>query len=188
MNRRTLLAAALPLVLAAAPAPAQSLPLGGANFDTWYTVVTAAQRNKVDDVRALLQRGDDPNTTDGEGRTSLSYAASFGNAEMTKLLLDRGAHVDARDKFGNMPLHWAAERGHLEVMRLLIAAKPPIDAVNKQGITALMLAAGAGKVAAVRLLLENGADAKKQDFTGRDALGYAASQPQVRNLLQARKG
>jgi uncharacterized protein len=187
MRRRALLAS-LPLALAAASAAAQSMPLGGLSFDTWYTVVTAASQNKVDDVRKLLVRGDNPDTTDGEGRTPLLYAANFGNAEMAQLLIDRGAHIDARDKFGNTPLHWAAERGHLEVMRLLIAAKAPIDATNKHGITPLMLAAGAGKVPPVRLLLEKGADAKKQDFTGRDALGYAASQPQVRTLLEARKG
>ncbi len=121
-------------------------------------------------------------------RTPLGYAAGFGNAAMLKLLLESGARVDYRDTFGRMALHWAAEGGQAETIRLLLAAKAPVDATARQGITALMLAAGGNKGDAVKLLLDAGADPKKQDFTGRDAIGWATGKPASLRVLQAARG
>lgn len=154
-------------------------------FTDWYTVITAAAQNKMDDVRTMVGRGDSPNTANGEGRTPLSYAAAFGDAATTKFLIDKGARVDQRDKSGNTPLHWASGGGHTEVVKVLIAAKAPIDAQDKQGITPLMLAASNARDGAVRALLAGGADRKKQDFTGRDAIGWASGHPTVLRLLLA---
>ncbi len=113
------------------------------DFPDWYTLANAAAQNKTEDVAGMLQRGANPNVTDGAGRTPLGYAAAFGNSAMLKLLLEAGARVDYRDSFGRMALHWAAEAGQAETIRLLLAAKAPVDATARQGITPLMLAAGA---------------------------------------------
>jgi ankyrin repeat protein len=158
------------------------------DFPDWYTLANAAAQNKTEDVEMMLRRGDNPNFTDGAGRTPLSYAASFGNAAMVKALLGNGARIDYRDNFGRMALHWAAEGGQAETIRVLLAAKSPIDATAKQGITPLMLAAGGNKGEAVKLLLAAGADPKKQDFTGRDALGWAAGKPAALRVLEAARG
>ena len=51
-----------------------------------------------------------------------------------------------------------------------------------------MLAAAHGKAAALKLLIERGANVKKTDYTGRDALGWAQDQRQsaiVQMLRQA---
>jgi Ankyrin repeat len=45
-----------------------------------------------------------------------------------------------------------------------------------------MMAANKGQLLAVRLLLKRGADPQKQDYTGRDATGWAEGKP---NILQA---
>ncbi len=158
------------------------------DFPDWYTLANAAAQNKTEDVAGMLQRGANPNVTDGAGRTPLGYAAAFGNSAMLKLLLEAGARVDYRDSFGRMALHWAAEAGQAETIRLLLAAKAPVDATARQGITPLMLAAGANKGEAVKLLLDGGADPKKQDFTGRDAIGWAAGKPAALRVLQAAHG
>ena len=159
-------------------------PARALDFPDWYTVATAASLNKMDDVRALLRRGSNPDTADPKGRTALSYAASVGDTAIMKLLLEDGARPDIRDELGSTALHWAAEGGRTEAVRLLIAAKATIDALNKQGITPLMLAAGNNKPDTVRVLLDAGADPKKQDFTGRDAAGWAAGRPAVLKVLQ----
>jgi ankyrin repeat protein len=156
------------------------------DFPDWYTMANAAALNKTEDVEGMVRRGDNPNFTDGQGRTPLDYAAIFGNAAMMKLLLDGGARVDYRDNFGRIPLHWAAESGQAETVRLLLAAKSPVDATARQGITPLMLAAANNRAEAVKVLLAGGADAKKQDFTGRDAIGWAAGKPASLRVLQAR--
>ena len=159
-----------------------------ASFEDWYTVAIAASHNATDQVQALLTRpGIDPDVIDSTGgRTALDYAASFNNLAMAKLLLDHGAHVDARDPAGNTALHWAAERGNFDMMRLLIANKGDVNAANRQGITPMMSAASHGQAAAVRLLLASGADPKKQDYTGRDTVGWAAGQPAVLQALKAK--
>ena len=158
------------------------------DFPDWYTLANAAAQNKTEDVEGMLQHGANSNVTDGAGRTPLGYAAGFGNAAMLKLLLESGARIDYRDNFGRMALHWAAEGGQAETIRLLLAAKAPVDATARQGITALMLAAGGNKGEAVKLLLDAGADPKKQDFTGRDAIGWATGKPASLRVLQASRG
>jgi uncharacterized protein len=174
-----LLAAALVLALAA-PARADDQKL----FD-FSTMATTAAQNKTDEVAAFVRRGDNPNFVDSQGRSPLDYAAGFGNLVMMQMLLDGGARPDYRDQFGATPLHWAAEAGHVEAIKLLLNAKAPVDATNKQGGTPLMMAAGANRGEAVKALLQAGADPKKQDFTGRDAMGYAAGKPGALRALQA---
>ena len=184
MTRRLLLKC-LGTVLLLAGSTARAFAI---DFPDWYTLANAAAQNKTDDVQMMLRRGDNPNFTDGAGRTPLGYAAGFGNGAMLKALLDNGARIDYRDNFGRIALHWAAELGQVETIRLLIAAKSPVDATAKQGITPLMLAAGGNKGEAVKLLLAAGADPKKQDFTGRDALGWAAGKPAALRVLEAVHG
>jgi ankyrin repeat protein len=186
MIRRTLpflIAALVALTLAAPAAWAQS------GFNGWYNINDAAANNNIDQVRAMLLNGEHVNNVDGHGRTPLIYAAMNGSIAMTKLLLDNGASVDFRDGFGNTPLHWAAGGGNLELVKTLLAAKAPLETQNKQGLTPLMLAASNNRLAVVKLLLKDGADPRKRDFTGRDALGWARL-PAVRQAISdaAKKG
>ena len=179
--RVLLLAAGAALTLTPLRAPAQ-LPLSGVDLSAWVTVVSAASRNKTDDVINLLVSGKPADDFDDDGKSGLTYAASFGNAEMARALIKYHANVDHRDKLGDTPLHWAAERGSVDVMQLLIDGKATVDVQNRQGITPLMLAASKGQVQAVRLLLKHAADPRKQDYTGRDATSWAEGKA---NVLQA---
>jgi ankyrin repeat protein len=182
MKRRTLVTplAALALALAARASPAQIFT---DQFNSqWYTIVNAAAGNNITDVRTFIAKRVNVNQTDPQGRTALSYAA-----ELAKELLDARAAPDQRDKLGNVPLHWAANNGRVELIKLLIAGHATVDAPDRQGITPLMGAITHNQVAAVKTLLAAGADAKKQDFTGRDALGWAAGQPTIVRLLQEPK-
>ncbi len=154
------------------------------SFPDWYTLANAAANNRNDEIAFMLRRGDNPNFVDPRGRTPISYAAALGNTEGVKLMLDSSGRVDYRDSTGATALHWAAEFGRAEVIRMLLKAKAPVDAVTKEGVTPLMMAAGANKPDAVRLLLEAGADAKKQDYTGRDAPAWAVGKPNALQALQ----
>jgi ankyrin repeat protein len=158
---------------------------GRAAAQSMTTVAMAASRNETAQVQALLEdKFNDPDIIDGQsGRTALDFAASFNNQTMAQLLLDHGAHVDWRDTMGNSALHYAAERSNLDVLRFLIEHGATVDFANKQGITPIMVAAEHAQPAAVRLLLKSGADPKKQDFTGRDAYGWAGGKPAVVQAL-----
>jgi uncharacterized protein len=156
----------------------------GMNTPVWYTLTNAAEQNKEQDVAALLRRGDTPNFLDSTGRMPLAYAAAAGNVTIAKILLEGGARADYRDSSGGTALHWAAQNGHAEIITLLLAAKATVDAQNKQGITPLMMAGANSKIEAIRVLLAGGADPKKQDFSGRDALGWATGKPSSLRVLQ----
>jgi len=190
MKPRILCVVSAILLLAAAPVARADdyAPVPGSNLQKleFGTVPAAAAKGDIHEVERLLRAGrGSVNDVDGKGNAPLTYAAMHGDAALAKLLLDRGATVDFRDKLGNTAMHLAAQHGSTEVIKLLVAAKAATDAPNREGVTPLMMAAGNGQVAAVRLLLSLGADAKRQDFTGRDAQGWAAGKPTVLQALRS---
>jgi ankyrin repeat protein len=152
--------------------------------NAYYTIVNAAAANNSADVRTFIVKRANVNATDLQGRTALSFAAELGNAEMAKELLDARAAPDQRDKLGNVPLHWAANNGRVEVLKVLLAAHAAVDAPDRQGITPLMGAIAHNQPEAMKVLLAGGADPHRQDFTGRDAFGWATNQPSLARLLQ----
>ena len=187
MTRRALITSLAALAVALAAGPSRAQIFTDQFNSAWYTIVSAAAGNNITDVRTFIAKRVNVNQTDFQGRTALSYAAELGNAEIAKELLDARAAPDQRDKLGNVPLHWAANNGRVEAIKVLIAGHATVDAPDKQGITPLMGAITHNQVAAAKTLLAAGADAKKQDFTGRDALGWAAGQPAIVRLLQEPK-
>jgi uncharacterized protein len=176
-----------PTPLTGIPTVPKTLPvIGGSPFGAnGDSVAIASATNNADGVTSLIVDGNSPDDVDKEGRSGLIYAALSNYASIAQTLIKHGANLNLRDKLGYTALHWAAERGSIAVMRLLLAARALVDAQNLQGITPLMLAARAGNVAAVRLLLQHHADPTKQDYTGRDALGWASQRVAVVQLLTA---
>ena len=162
-----------------------TIPLSGFQTEQPNYIATSSSANNAGQVMWYINQHFDPDQPDFGGTTALMFAAINNNAQIAYILIDHStAHVDARDKFGNTALHYAAEHGSLDVMHELLDAKAPIDAQNRQGITPLMKAANNGQAAAVKLLLQSGADTSKQDFTGRDALGWAGNKVAVVQLLK----
>jgi len=71
-------------------------------------------------MRLLLERGADPEVSDGVGL--LIHHASFsGRAEAVGLLLRHNADVNAISPITKWtPLHWASKRGHAGVAQILL--------------------------------------------------------------------
>ena len=61
-----------------------------------------------------------------------------------------------------------------------------LNSENKNGMTPLMIAARQGNAVLVKALLAKGADVRKTDFTGRDAVSWAqeSRRPAVVQALQ----
>ena len=160
------------LLLTAAGARAE-LALFGSYYDN---VARAAAANDALKVRQLL--GDhSANQEDGEGRTGLQIAATNGNLQIAAILIKAGANIDTKDKLGNTALHLAIDRNQVEMAQLLIDVGAALDVDNRNGMTPLMVAASRGNAAIVQALLAKGANARKTDFTGRDALSELTTEP-----------
>jgi ankyrin repeat protein len=175
--------AAFPLLLTANFPARAALALFGSY---WDNVARATEQNDPYKVQQLVTAGNDPNELDDDGRTGLLIAAINGNLQIAAILLKAGAHTNVKDRLGNTPLHYAADRNHADMAKLLLNVGAPVDAENKNGMTPLMLAASRGYVDIVQSLLAKGANARKTDFTGRDAIGWASEshRPIVAQLLQ----
>jgi ankyrin repeat protein len=161
-----------------------TIPLSGFSTDRPNNIAQSSAANNAGSVLWYIGQGFDPDQPDYNGYTALMYAAINNNTQIAYLLLSHSAHTDVRDKLGNTALHLAADRGSLDVMRQLLDAKAPVDAQNRQGVTPLMVAATNGHAEAVKLLLKYNADTGKQDYTGRDALGWAGNKTAVVQLIK----
>jgi hypothetical protein len=126
------------------------------------TLIEAASRGNVVEVKRLLDAGADPCAWDS---CALRWAAEYGNAEVVRMLLDAGADPRAED---SLALRWAAQYGHADILRMLLGAGADPRAKDSY---ALRFAAENGHAEVVRMLLDAGADPRAKDS---EALRWAA--------------
>jgi len=113
---------------------------------------SAIQRNDVDQVKSLLERGFDPNTLDAKGLHGLLLAVKAKSRATAELLINwPKTKVESRNAADESPLMLAALAGDLDLCRLLISKDAD---VNKAGWTPLHYAATNGHVEVIRLLLD----------------------------------
>jgi len=98
-------------------------------------VLVAADRGRLNQTMALLDKGASVNAANSDGGTLLHLAANHGHDELTEALIVRGANVNAQDKQGNTPLHLAAIGDHDKTVRKLIAGGAKSDIRNANGKT-----------------------------------------------------
>jgi glutaminase len=81
----------------------------------------AASQGDLDEVRALIASGVDPNIGDYDGRRALHLAASEGHHEVVEYLLDQNVDPSPVDRWGGTPVADAARGGHQDIVDLLDA-------------------------------------------------------------------
>src|SRR2546426_9821124 len=139
----------------------------------------AVQHGDKKAVLALLKAHADVNAPQGDGATSLHWAAYLDDVETTALLLGAGASAKTPNYYGITPLVLASKNGNVAIIdQLLKAGADPNGTVDARE-TPLMYAARSGKVDAVNALLNAGAkiDAK-EPWNGQTALMWAAAAAQ----------
>jgi hypothetical protein len=100
-------------------------------------------RGQIQELTELLCRGCDVNCGDGEGLTSLHYAAEANYPEVIQKLSDlTGSRliINAQDKYGWTPLHSACHHGNIDCVKLLIKLGANVQLTERVGKTALHLA------------------------------------------------
>ena len=124
------------------------------------------------EVRALLQRGFDPNSPSEKGLSGLYLAMRDGSPKVaTALLEDPRTQPDAANAAGETPLMMAALRNREDwVQRLLDRGA----AVNREGWTPLHYAATGAEPAVVSLLLARGGQLEAASPNGTTPLMMAA--------------
>jgi uncharacterized protein len=161
----------------------KSLPRWGAGLALAFAVGTATagayedffRAVEVDDasgLRALLERGMDPNTQDPRGQNGLFLSLRGGSPKVFALLLQ---HPDIRVETANAsdetPLMMAALRADLDAMKGLVARGAQ---VHRAGWTPLHYAASSPSSAPVKWLLERGAVVDARAPNGNTPLMLAA--------------
>jgi uncharacterized protein len=152
-------------------------------------LIEAVRSGTVGQVKALLERGANPNAEDRLGN-ALDFAFYRDDLQKAELLISYMTDVNQRGLLGLTALHQAASSSSnvaLEVCVFLLDHGADVNAVDFEGWTPLMNAVHSKHFDIARLLLERGADASLEDWQGdraldllRRAKGYKA----LRKLLE----
>src|SRR3954463_6199488 len=144
--RRRLLALVVGVTGAALLAP--TVARAGA-YEDFFKAVTL---DDVSQVKALLQRGLDPNIIESErGDTGLILSLREGAMKVFDLLLQtRGIELESRARNGDNALMVASYKGNKAAVAALLARKVE---VNRPGWTALHYAAASGSNDILRMLI-----------------------------------
>lgn len=102
-------------------------------FPSAVTLLDAAARNDVQEVRELLNKGVSPDLYNEDGLTALHQCCIDDFVDIVQCLLDAGACVNACDSELWTPLHAAATCGHTGLVQILIQAGADLLAVNADG-------------------------------------------------------
>ena len=107
-------------------------------------------------VRALLQTGSSPDQLDGDGLSSLFWAACLGRPEIAGLLLAAGANPNIQRIDGGTPLHWAVRKGFQDIVLQLLEAGADPNLADKRGNTPVHEAAIHHRLEALEALKSRG--------------------------------
>jgi uncharacterized protein len=133
----------------------------------------ALQKDSLKAAAALLEsEALDVNALNDKGESVLMIAALKGKVDMCELLIKRGAKVN---KEGWTPLHYAATGPEPKTVALLLARGAELEAESPNKNTALMMSVRYGPEASVDLLLAQGADLKRVNAGGWNAVELAAN-------------
>jgi ankyrin repeat protein len=146
----------------------------------------AVKQDDPQAVRALLNRGFDPNTLDPKRLPGLYVALRDSSLKAAQVLIDwPKTNVEMRTPEDESPLMMACLKGHIEIVKKLISRDAD---VNKTGWTPLHYAATSGHTAIIELLLEQHAYIDSESPNGTTPLMMAAhysSSAVVKVLLEA---
>ena len=145
----------------------------GVNGET--PLIVACKRNKINNVRALIEHGADVNfRLETTGSTALHFAAKFADEELIKFLLNHmNISVNASDNDSQTPLIWACSRkNNVNTVATLLDHGADITE-SPYGQSGLHFAAKYGDSEMIKLLLERGISINTVDSDEKTPLMWA---------------
>jgi hypothetical protein len=118
----------------------------------------AAGLGRIAEVRSLLERGADVNSTGPgtdqvpAGGTALMLAAARNQKDVVRLLLSKGGNPNQADKGGGTALIYASWKGNLDIVKTLLESGADVNATTRDGRTPLTVARNGGHSEIVSLL------------------------------------
>jgi serine/threonine-protein phosphatase 6 regulatory ankyrin repeat subunit B len=135
----------------------------------------AIENQKHESINHLIEMGANVASRDDIGRTSLYFAAEFGDLEATFMLLGSNISIiDKADVLGKTPLMVASEKGFSSIVDFLIKNGASVSLKDISGKNALMFAAKNGNSDVVKILIAAGSPIEAKDYSGNTALMLAA--------------
>ena len=123
----------------------------------------AAYQGDAELVKALLDKGANPNLRNEYGAFALSEAVQQGSQPIVDMLLSHKADANLGNVEGETALMVAARSGNLAAAQALLKAGAKVNAKeNWGGQTAVMWAAAQSQTEMLKLLIKNGADVNMQ--------------------------
>jgi ankyrin repeat protein len=146
-----------------------------------FPLIDAVRRQEISLVQAVLNKGVDINSMQGDGATALHWAVHLDNLPIVELLIRTGANVNVSNDLGVTPLFIASGNGNGAIVsRLLAAGATPNEPAVANAVTPLMAAARAGSPGPVAALLSYGAEANAaENARGQTALMWAVAHRHV---------
>ncbi|MFZ0564738.1 MAG: ankyrin repeat domain-containing protein [Chlamydiales bacterium] len=115
----------------------------------------AAEKGKVDILKALLLHKPDINAKNNSGETPLLVAIRKGNSEVVKILLNHKANISAADKHGETPFTEFIKRKEEKIIEDLLENINVNQVKDESGRTLLHQAAQLGNLKTMSLLIQN---------------------------------
>jgi len=118
-------------------------------------VFMAAQEQRLDALKVLLELGANPDTPRStDGATPISIATELGYQEVVERLCQAGANVNTqRSPSGRTPVWLAASNGHEKIVELLHKANAELNTKDFKGMTPLFIATARGRLSVVKYLI-----------------------------------
>ncbi|WP_295156070.1 ankyrin repeat domain-containing protein [uncultured Brachyspira sp.] len=87
------------------------------NLDSLF--INSVRRNKINDVKLLLDRGADLNIKNNKGNTALMYACLLNHEPIVKFLVDKGADLNIKNNEGYTALDIALNQKYRKIANII---------------------------------------------------------------------
>nr|WP_317633033.1 ankyrin repeat domain-containing protein [uncultured Flavobacterium sp.] len=111
-------------------------------------------KNNLTEVKRLIEKGENINTVNKEGKSILLLAVINNQTEMATFLTQQGADVNLQAKNSDTAFLFAGASGQTKMVKLFLEHGARFDIYNRYGGTALIPACERGHVETVKVLAQ----------------------------------